>query len=385
MEGATLRAARNRLLEADRAGASPNEVCEAIVAAFHKITRFDWCAVMTTDPTTHLPSGGVVEGFSPEDCAPFWDNELLDADFNKFADLARRIDPIATLYEAVDCDLGRSPRYANMYVHLGVADELRVALVAGSSCLAVGVFLRSEADGTFTSEDLTRVRELAPLAARVIRRAMGRGLDESGVRSPVVFLLDAEDRVTALTSGGREMLEELRTQSVDGDLPGSVRAAASRVRASPFGHGVTTRLQDRAGRWFRLHVSPMEGDAGSLVLTILPATAGDVVQFLLESYELTARETEIALCICRGLPTKDIASELIISTHTVRDHVKVILAKAGVATRGELMAKLFNGHVFERFHANTSHLPGPAETHPHRFAGPPVRARGKEKGLHSVS
>jgi DNA-binding CsgD family transcriptional regulator len=362
---ATFTVARSSLLAADRAGASTAEVCEAIVRSFHQVARFDWCAVMTTDPDTHMPSGGVVEGFSPDDCVPFWDNELLDPDFNKFSDLARRVDTIATLQGAVDGDLRRSPRYTHMYAGLGAIDELRMAFVAGTSCLAVGVFVRSELDGPFTIEEVADVRELVPVATRVLRRAMGRGLEEGGVRPPVVILLDAGDHVTAMTPGGRQVLDDLRTQPVDGDLPGLVQAAAARVRSSPSATGLTTRVRDCNGRWLRMHASPVEGEFGSIVLTIEPAAPDDLVQILLESYELTRRETEIALCICRGLPTRDIAAELMISAHTVRDHIKVIFAKAGVSSRGELMAELLTNHMFHRFHDNTTHLPTLPPEHPH--------------------
>jgi len=36
---------------------------------------------MSVDPLTLLPTGGAVEGFSPDQCAPFWDHELLAPGF----------------------------------------------------------------------------------------------------------------------------------------------------------------------------------------------------------------------------------------------------------------------------------------------------------------
>ena len=350
--------ARDQLLKADRAQPSSSELFETIVESFHQVAKFDWCAIMTTDPETHLPSGGVVEGFSPDDCVPFWDNELLDPDFNKFSDLAQRSDPIATLRNTVDGDLFRSPRYANVYVHLGVADELRLAFVAGSSCLGVGVFVRSEADGPFTLEELADVRQLVPVVTGILRRAQGRGIEEAATGARVVIMLDAADEVVAITPGGWEILDDLRTEPVDGKLPGLISAAASKGRAGRIDPHLTTRLRDRNGRWLRMDASSIEGEPGMVVLTIGPARADDLVKVLLDSYGLTARETEIALCVCRGLSTKDIASELTISTHTVRDHIKTVFAKAEVSTRGELMASLFANHVFDRFHANTTHMPG---------------------------
>ncbi|GAA2805656.1 hypothetical protein GCM10010470_46140 [Saccharopolyspora taberi] len=43
-----------------------------------------------------------------------------------------------------------------------------------------------------------------------------------------------------------------------------------------------------------------------------------------------------------GLPTAEIAASLFISPHTVRDHLKAVFGKAGVSSRGELVARLFS-------------------------------------------
>ena len=347
--------ARDRLRTAEAAELSSTQLCEELVRAFHLVTRFYGCALMTTDPETMLPSGGLVEGFSPDHCAPFWDNELADPDVNKFVDLARSPDPVATLAEALDGELERSPRYRRLYAGLGVADELRVAFMAGGSCLAVGVFVRAEADGPFTAGELTDVRALLPVATAALRRALGRMLTEASATAPVVILLDAEGAVTAMSAGGRRVLDELRL-NVDGEVPGIIHAAASRVRQSRMPTTLTTRLRTRSGRWLRLHVAPMEGSRGTVALTVEPAPPDDLVRVLLESYGLTPRETEILLRLCRGLSTKEIAAELVISAHTVRDHLKAIYDKAGVGSRGELVAQLFSNHVLDRFHGSVAHV-----------------------------
>lgn len=48
--------------------------------------------------------------------------------------------------------------------------------------------------------------------------------------------------------------------------------------------------------------------------------------------------------IARGAGTNEIVDQLILSRHTVRDHIKAIFAKVGVSSRGELVAKLFADH-----------------------------------------
>ena len=352
--------ARDRLLAADAAECSSNEVCEEIVRSFHDIARFDWCAVMTTDPSTLLPSGGVVEGFAPEACEPFWDNELLDPDFNKFTDLARSVDPVVTLADAVDGDLLRSPRYARLYGPLGAADELRIAFMAGPACLAVGVFLRPGDAGAFNPEEITDARDLVPVATKVLRRALGRLHAEATNEPPTVILLDGEGEVTAMSAGGQKVLDDIRIDiDDDGELPNMLRTAATKARWSRTTTNLTTRLRSRSGRWLRLHVAPMDGDAGTVVLTVEAARPDDLALILLDSYGLTQRETEIVMRLCQGLSTKEIAGEVMISAHTVRDHVKTIFEKTGVNSRAQLVASLFSNHLLDRFHQTISHVHSP--------------------------
>src|SRR5437868_3866608 len=105
-------AARDRMLAADRLDASLDDVLREVYTAFGLVAGFDRGAILLTDPATMLPFGGLVDGLTEDGCVPFWDNELLDPDFNKFTALASCDDPVATLVDATDGDLERSPRYA---------------------------------------------------------------------------------------------------------------------------------------------------------------------------------------------------------------------------------------------------------------------------------
>ena len=65
---------------------------------------------------------------------------------------------------------------------------------------------------------------------------------------------------------------------------------------------------------------------------------GDVPQAVAEV--LSARELEVLLLLDRHLSTEDIAQRLFISEHTVRSHVKSLLAKLEVSSRRDAIAKL---------------------------------------------
>lgn len=347
--------ARDRLLAADAAELALGDICAEIVRAFHDIALFDRSAVMTTDPESLLPSGGVVEGFPPDACQPTWDNELLDPDFNKYSELVRRHDPVATLVEATDGDLSRSPRYRRIYEAAGAADELRTVFVAGHSCLAIGEFVRPVDAGPFTASELASVRQLVPVATTVLRRALGRVNEAVDREPPVMIILDANNQITATTLGAARVLDALRSD-VDTAVPTVVRTAATKARWGRTAASVSTRVQDANGNWLRLHVTPIEGEAGSVALVVERARPNDLARLLLESYGLTHRETEIVVLLARGLSAKEIAAEMALSPHTVRDHVKAIYDKAGVNSRGELVANLFSNHVINWMHEATLSL-----------------------------
>lgn len=306
---------------------------------------------MTVDPDTMLPTGGLVEGFSADSCAPFWDNELLAPGYNKFTDLARSSEVVATLYDATDGCLERAPIHTNLYAGIGAGDELRAAFVTGSRCWGVASLLRREEGGPFTDEERREVEALAPMIAKVLRAGVIT-LDMAAKGTAAMIVVDSDDRIRDVTLEAGQLLDELRTAGIDEDgLPTIVRNVVIRARTSRSTTHVATRLHGTSGTWRRVTAIPIEGGDGSVAVMIEPARPADLTPILLEGYDLTARETDIVLLLARGLATKEIAAELSISPHTVRDHVKAIFAKTGFASRGELVARVFSDHLLQGFHA----------------------------------
>ncbi len=75
----------------------------------------------------------------------------------------------------------------------------------------------------------------------------------------------------------------------------------------------------------------------SVFISLKPCNSPLNVEELIRRYKLTNKESEIFRNLVRGLKNTDIAGELHMKEHTVRDHLRSIYAKCGVKSKLELV------------------------------------------------
>lgn len=324
----------------------------------------DALLLLRTDPTTVLPTDGVAQALPPALCQPFWDNELLEEDYNKFVELARG--PVAaTLLVATGGDLSRSRRYRTLYRGLGVADELRVSFTSrDGACWGLAQLVRT-GPAAFSAGERDLLAGAAPLVAAALRSRFGVTapalVDGSTTSGPALVVLNRQGEITAITAQAREWLAELASGSATGmaPVPEPVYAVAGRARAARAGAGggpACAQVRTTRHGWLHLHASCLDSsDGGSadqaVAVVITPAHAPDLVPLLALGYRLTHREQEVLRFLARGLTTAEITQRLGISAHTVRDHIKALFSKVGVRSRAELLARIFAEHYFDRLEA----------------------------------
>ncbi len=349
--------ARDRVVAVTGVDLTSRAVIRECLAALHEVAEFRWAAVMAVDPDTILPVSAVIEGFSDTACAPFWEAELAGPGYLKFADLARRADPVGTLSEATDGDLRRSPSYVGMLEPVGAGDELRASFVLGSSCWGIASLVRDGADGFFTDGEVADVRQLVRLIARAMREVTVRGESLRTARTAFV-VFDNENQPVHATAEARALIDGLSAVeylSAAGDVgPGVLRALITQARYSITGRTVESRMRDASGTWFRVRAARTDADRGCVAVVIEPACASELLSMSMAAHGLTDREAQIVRYLARGLSTTDIAAELSLSPHTIRDHVKAILHKCGVCSRGELVATLFADQLGPALHRSLS-------------------------------
>ena len=232
---------------------------------------------------------------------------------------------------------------------MDIPHELRAAFVIRGRVWGAVHIARRAASGPFEQRDVYALAAAAGAIARGIRASLRFDAARSGtgVEAPGLVVLGRQDEVELITPPARELLASLRPDRpayADDAMATPVLALASFVRGAPeAGQGgsnvVTVPGSDG---WITLHAS-LPGPPGDGRIAVVLERAGGArsATVRLEAFGATAREREVATLLARGLSRAEMAEALVLSPHTVEDHVKSLYEKLGVASRQELVARVF--------------------------------------------
>ncbi|HEY3290410.1 MAG TPA: helix-turn-helix transcriptional regulator [Anaerolineae bacterium] len=321
---------------------------------------FDYAYFSTTDPATQLGTGSVLALEPPAWCMTvFLENEYLQDDFNKFNDMVRHRQPVTVLSEATGHDLPRSQRYRDMLVPMNMADELRAVFVTDAACW--GTLCLHRGTG-FTPAEAAWLAQLAPHVAEGLSKALllGNAPASSTPDGPGVLILAPDLSIVAMTAAAEYWLAELAEPDNPHALPRPVRSVIAGLDAIERGLAAVdrtpkVRLRTRSGHWLMLYASRLRSAGGQVQVSVIFNTAqpAEVAPLIMQAYQLTKREGEIALCVLRGWSTIETADRLHITSNTVQDHLKAIFEKVDVGSRGELAARIFTQQYLPQFTTGT--------------------------------
>ncbi|HEX5909235.1 MAG TPA: helix-turn-helix transcriptional regulator [Thermoleophilaceae bacterium] len=344
------------LEELAHADLTAQELIEEAAERIARVVPTDGHFFSATDPETTLAMGaGAIKNLPFEMCQTHWDYEFLVPDYLKFADIAQGPVPVVDLHDATGGRPERSPRWREFGGYTGLRSEVRMTFAVDGATWGIGQLNRTADAPLFSDEEKDWLARVAPAIGAGLRKALLAPAETTAAdRGPGLVLLDPDGSVASVNREAAQWLDELRVGPVfpgqDHAVPFEAFSYAARAQDAPE----RARVRTREGVWLTMHASLLEG-TGQLALIIEPAKAGEVAPLIIEAYELTERELDVTRRIARGLGTSEIAAELYLSPHTVRDHVKAIFEKVGVRSRGELVATVFADH-----YAQPGHYSAPA-------------------------
>jgi DNA-binding CsgD family transcriptional regulator len=340
---------RGDLVRLMHRGAGVRDFAFGATRILARAVPFEGVCMLTLDPATLVPTGGVAENGPPRAaCTRLKEIDFRGEDFNAVRSLALSERRAATLSDATGGVLDRSERHREIMGPNGFGDELRAALVDDAMTWGALTLLRGADSKPFSAADTALVEAVTRHLAEGLRRAVLLGRDAP---RPV----DGEDGagvVVLAPDGSTAFTDEVAAAWIDelggnGSLPAVVSAVASRARIAAAGEtndGRIARARVRApsGRWLVVRASALADELDAQVAVMIePAGPHELAPLVADAYRLTERERAVTQLVARGLPTDAIAARLHLSPWTVQDHLKAIFEKVGVTTRGELVARVF--------------------------------------------
>jgi DNA-binding CsgD family transcriptional regulator len=325
----------------------------------------------TVDPASRLITSHFQEGLV-EFPAEWAAEEYATDDVNHIADVARSAAGISTLHQATNGDPSRSPRW-HTNIAFGGDQEMIAALRTREGQLWGALGLYREPDRPlFDAEEMAFVQRISAALADGVRRALlvGEAADPETADAPGMVVLGENWQPESLSPGVERWLTDLPDGAWHaGRLPSSVLAVAGRAARGVRGAAdpaevAVARVLTRSGTWVVLHGVPL-AQTGVLRVAVIvePAHPARIAPLLMSAYALTAREQELTRLVLQGFSTAEIAERLVISVHTVQQHLKSVFDKTGVRSRRELVTKIFLAHYEPRLRDNERRV---AAEHPVR-------------------
>jgi DNA-binding CsgD family transcriptional regulator len=114
------------------------------------------------------------------------------------------------------------------------------------------------------------------------------------------------------------------------------------------------RVLARSGTWVVLHGAVLSGTPRRVAVIVEPAHPARISSLLMAAYDLSERERDVTRLVLHGSSTGEVAEALVVSPHTVQQHLKSIFDKTGVRSRRDLVAKVFFSHYEPRLRDNES-------------------------------
>ncbi|MCY0905299.1 helix-turn-helix domain-containing protein [Arthrobacter sp. H14-L1] len=316
-----------------------------VLRELHRAVGFDAHVWLLTDPVTTVGSDPHADVPAFGQLPSLIKFKYLTA-VNRWSDLIARRVQVASLVEATGADLARSLLWREVLHDYGVKDVASIVMADRYGCWGFLDLWRRGAPNAFDDDELTFLRQLAPVLTRGLR--VRQSVTFSTVPSarrrdsgPVVLVLSENLEVVSQTGAAEEWLRTLLPAASDfPPVPASVYNAAAQLLAveqKVDSHEARARVHLTDGTWITVRAARM----GSQIAVSLEASSPEErLEVFALAHGMSAREAELLAMLADGSDTKLIAQRMFLSELTVQDHLKSIFAKSQTHNRRSLLAQI---------------------------------------------
>ena len=317
--------------------------------------------LMTSDSPDELIERGI---FAPDEAQAAGElllrSEYIVEDVNTFAGLAARRVPVGILNHVTRGDPQRSARYRDLLLPADIPHELRAAFVIRGRVWGAVHIARRAASGPFEQRDVDALAGVAGAIARGLRASLrfDAARRATGIEAPGLVVLGPRGEVELITPPARELLASMRptdrpTPTTMPRTPVLALAAFARARPRPV-RRIERRHRPGSDGWITLHASL----PGPPTTAASPSSSSGPRRALGDRPPRGVRRDRSRARSRHPPRPRPIASgdaeALVLSPHTVEDHTKSLYEKLGVASRQELVARVFLDETSPRWRADAA-------------------------------
>ncbi|MGI8901654.1 MAG: response regulator transcription factor [Nocardioides sp.] len=243
---------------------------------------------------------------------------------------------------------GDGESWTRHLARLGVADVASAVFRDRHGCWGWLDLWRSS--GAFGRDELSFLAGVLPAVSAALRRCQARTfLGEPAGQpplGPVVLLLSPDLEVRGATPQTHGLLATLVPPGPGrATIPASAYNVAAQLWALESEVDLSpawARVHLEHGHWVTLRAARLGGDGPpaerDIAVTIEAASGQERLGVFTRAFAFSPRETELLRHLVAGLDTREIAARMVVSDHTVQDHLKAIFDKTTARSRRALVA-----------------------------------------------
>lgn len=339
-----------RVVDLCRSERDDRRLRAAVLAEISTLVPFDFYAWLCTDPETRVGSAPLAHvpdvGELPR---------LIRLKYVTSVNRWTALTPgtCATLVQATAGELSRSLLWRDLLSAHGVTDVASMVFRDQFGCWGfLDLWRCGGAAPRFGAQERGLLASLSPILTTAMRGCQaatfaGPPSSTGVVDGPIVLVLSAELSLLQQTAQtDRHLRLLLPTQPGAAPVPAAAYNVAAQLLAVEIGVDTgpaQARIHLADTRWLTLRAARLAGadpaERALIAVTLEPVPPRERIELYARATGLTPREAELLHRLARGPSTRQVATEMGLSPHTVPDHLKAIFGKTGTRSRSALVAR----------------------------------------------